>query len=723
MKSSKSLRTGPFCFCCLVLFLVVTALLVPGQAGAQTFSDDFDNTTTYLLPVNPNTKWRQVNADFGIITSDIGSDGTGFSARLIDEHPGWGWPALAADNAQQFDLSSIMLGAEIKPNSTDGGGGIGFGVYDDSGENLAAGIAAGLSFDDVFGLAFMLFSMNAYEESPTVLDAIPVTIDTGIFHTMTMEMLDGVVSAELDGIWQISGTPHINIDVAGTGLWADDLSDFSFDNFSMTGQPDNRRVVFQDVEILEDTVADELYPSWSANGKMIAYTRDELDTGPWNIWVKQIDPPAPAVQCTQNEDDVYIFSTPAFSPDYSHILFIALTPEGRFEIKRARTDGIGDAETILSESGISWLISDLNSSCELMLGQKISHTTGQNWIFSMGVTADGLPIAGTEKILVDFPPTLPAATGGRFDAACERLAFMSTSYPPSGLMDSDLYVLNGVQEILNDITAPPIDYTDLRLEPIATGPNFQATARFSRDGSLVYYSEDVHGTYDFNYMKANPHLPTEEMFGTSHWEIFAVDPEPPHERIKLNYYRPYNQGALATSPDGTKLVFVSGNRSDSDGVVDADLYIVTLKVQEAIDASAGGQIVDGSGTTLDIPADSISEDTVVSVKTPLPGDMPSPDTLPWGLQNIALARVVDAESETATVDPDNPPTLTIHYTDEEIAGLDELSLRIYVYNEDTLSWEALGRIPCGLLCRISLHSALAGRLRVRSRLWVLSSRL
>ena len=119
------------------------------------------------------------------------------------------------------------------------------------------------------------------------------------------------------------------------------------------------------------------------------------------------------------------------------------------------------------------------------------------------------------------------------------------------------------------------------------------------DGSFVYYAEDVNGLFDWWYMRNNRQLSLEEVFQGAYWEIFAVKlnhDSVPVERIKLNYYRPYNQGGLDASPDGTKLAFISNNHDNGE---DADIYIVSLKVQEKIRSNDGGQIVDGNYQMVD----------------------------------------------------------------------------------------------------------------------------
>jgi hypothetical protein len=679
-----------------LLIMVVTIIVSPilGICEPISFSDNFDDPTTYMLPVNENTKWRQAGISSGTFSTDVGSGGTGLSVRLVDTNPGFYWPGLAAGNGQYFDLSNFVIQAEVQCNGAPGSGGIGFGVYDDTGENGCALVVASLYYDSPRSIwTFVLSDVNKYQydEPPwPYIDYVdlPLGFDPSQFHEVRMERSGGgVISATLDGGFLLSGNPHLFIDVAGAGIGVNELGDFSFDNFSMTAEPDDRHVVFQDVDLVTDNFADDTQPSWSPDGKKVTYIRrDETDPNSWNVWVQQIDPPKPPVQCTQNSDNVWVFGFPYFSPDSTRVIFTSSSSSSTYEIKIANADGTGGVYTILPfppETEAFWL-TDVSSSCNRLVGVKgAGLSLGRN-VFCVEVDQGGDPVAGTVKLLTNFSNSGPIF--GHLGEACDRLVF--SKYNSS--KDYDLYVLNEVQGILNGTTSPPISYSDTRLVPMATGPNLQAAGCFSLDGSLIYFAEDVNGAFDPSYVINNPGAPWLDLMCGAHWEIFAVNPDSPEEKIKLNYYRPYNQGVLHASHDGTKLVFVSDNRDDGDGVVDADIYIVTLKVQEKISSNDGGQIVDGSGTTLDIPANSIDKNTTLSVKTPLPGDIPSPETLPGGWQNIALARIIESKKD-VNIDPVNPPILTIHYTDEEISGLDELSLKIFVYNEDAVppSWEPI----------------------------------
>ena len=62
------------------------ASIVTASLGG-TFNDDFNDPTTYMLPVNENTKWRQIGVDSGDFLTATGAGGIGQAARLVDTNP------------------------------------------------------------------------------------------------------------------------------------------------------------------------------------------------------------------------------------------------------------------------------------------------------------------------------------------------------------------------------------------------------------------------------------------------------------------------------------------------------------------------------------------------------------------------------------------------------------------------------------------------------------
>ena len=140
-----------------------------------------------MLPVNTNTKWRQVGTAFGTVSEHTDAQGPGdHAARIISTYSGLAAEAvgLAADNAQYYNLSSLAMETQARVNYR--GMAIGLGVYDDTGDALCAGIGVGLWYDpwdDIWHL--ILQETDKYDPDPPPLDEdliSPYCFDSTAFH-------------------------------------------------------------------------------------------------------------------------------------------------------------------------------------------------------------------------------------------------------------------------------------------------------------------------------------------------------------------------------------------------------------------------------------------------------------------------------------------------------------------------------------------------------------
>jgi hypothetical protein len=99
--------------------------------------------------------------------------------------------------------------------------------------------------------------------------------------------------------------------------------------------------------------------------------------------------------------------------------------------------------------------------------------------------------------------------------------------------------------------------------------------------------------------------------------------------------------------------------------------ILTTTDQTASDAS--GTVVEvPSGTTIDYPA---SEPQTIQISTPI--DPATEPELPAGVEAIPVIREFGPDGTQFSP----PITVTISYTDAEVAGLDEANLRVVLFNE------------------------------------------
>jgi cysteine-rich repeat protein len=140
---------------------------------------------------------------------------------------------------------------------------------------------------------------------------------------------------------------------------------------------------------------------------------------------------------------------------------------------------------------------------------------------------------------------------------------------------------------------------------------------------------------------------------------------------------------IGVSPDGTRLSFTrrtwEGPLGTAKAFLNWDLFIGSVETTCLVAAAGGGSVIDGSGTTLEIPAGAMAADTSITIETP-PVDLVPTTPMP-----LALARIYGPSGTTFSP----PATISFHYTDEQITGFDEASLLLNVYNSGTEMWENL----------------------------------
>lgn len=147
-----------------------------------------------------------------------------------------------------------------------------------------------------------------------------------------------------------------------------------------------------------------------------------------------------------------------------------------------------------------------------------------------------------------------------------------------------------------------------------------------------------------------------------------------------------------TSDLGTKTVYVKFRSSaggESSAVNDTiELVAVIEPTTGDVTADSGGSVsLSDNKASVDVPAGAVSGTGTISI-TPT-----SSYTAPTGDKTVVGNRVYDfsikvGEEEVTTFL--DFITLTFTYTDEEIAGLDESTLGIYIWNETTQSWDSFG---------------------------------
>jgi len=254
---------------------------------------------------------------------------------------------------------------------------------------------------------------------------------------------------------------------------------------------------------------------------------------------------------------------------------------------------------------------------------------------------------------------------------------------------SDIYVIRDVMSIVNAPRVPgsyestlAIDgLADPRLVPIRTteSDNFAGTPVFSKDGSLVFWAED------FNNVWNNAHFFDSLAVADFDAMLTRTDGTSPDVRLQF----PGNQFAPVAFFGGIRLFYTS----DVGGRMRA--FVTTLEVSTRVVGEPIGNpldndiqvtttttAIDGSGTTVTVPAGTTvdfpaGQPQVIQISTPI--DPVAEAELPPGVNAIPVIREFGPDG--TQFDP--PITITITYTDQDVAGIDEAYLRVFQYNPAT----------------------------------------
>ncbi|MEK7653041.1 MAG: hypothetical protein AAB358_00970 [Patescibacteria group bacterium] len=202
--------------------------------------------------------------------------------------------------------------------------------------------------------------------------------------------------------------------------------------------------------------------------------------------------------------------------------------------------------------------------------------------------------------------------------------------------------------------------------------------RFSQDGKLGFFSRDMNCVFNetqWNVLDANFDI---NVFTVQ--DVITTDGYPTIYTIPS----PGNQGPFAVSPGGTRLVYATF--TDYTPENPSRLYLATLTItqdQELDDSSAtvgDFTLADGSGTELFIPDQTVVNGLAkagllsITCYTPI---TPLEEVSLAVAGGVVLVRRSFSPGGITFVPPAGKNvTLTIHYTDAEVKGIDENSLTI-----------------------------------------------
>ncbi|NQU08123.1 MAG: FecR domain-containing protein [Candidatus Abyssubacteria bacterium] len=499
-----------------------------------------------------------------------------------------------------------------------------------------------------------------------------------------MEIVDSLDRPE--GLYQFASyTPTSTLRLAQAQSGA--FGEYYDDLFA----PSNRSIAIGRQKVVPlDPGRGATFPRWSHDGSMIAFIEtspgslvgqakvvrlDDLDN-PWDI----------------SQDYAYkvrAMFPPTWAPDNRHVLFQVETgqtwdehgPTANFQIKIAPID---PSEGPLRDFDSPFY--DIPLPLPVPVGKNISPSIaklpwGDAIVFSNWGNLTYIPVEENGQAV----PTAPGLFITNFDP--RECFVMGGGFSPSGGMmdftavkDFDFdhmnsYILYDAEDILDGFASAPRSLDDPRIRPAAPTKNMQFTGGFSFDESLVFVHEDVNHAFDIRY-------PTNIFpcdFDLLYASALRGESGPPTQ-----IHQPGNQMFLEPSPEGNRISYC--NYTDTE----FELRVVSFDIEADMDMDLGGVLIDNSGTSLIVPPGALEENFKVKISTPF--SIEDEAEISVGESTFFAMRMIDAQGLESPQFAE-PLTLTIRYTDDEVAGLNEGMLEVYYYDEndpDHPVWVPLG---------------------------------
>jgi hypothetical protein len=434
-------------------------------------------------------------------------------------------------------------------------------------------------------------------------------------------------------------------------------------------------------------------PAWSHDGSMIAYIEYTPLWSPAVVKVARLDDLDNPWTVSQEIDWVGPMFPVVWTPDDRHLIFQSdltalgdVTGGNGFEIKIAPVD---PAEGPLRDFKSPF--PDIPFQLPIPIGGTISPCIESlpwgdavlcaNWgnIGYIPIDPDGTPVPTSPGIyLTNFNPRETFVVGVHWAPSGNKLVFMGVSHIGITRTEYDsvnVYILYDVEDILDGFTQPPRSIDDPRIKCVSPTKNTQYTGGFSFDESLVFYQEDVNNLWKGRY-------PTD--FSAADFDLFYANALPDQPSKPAQIHLPGSQMFLRPSPEGNRLAYCNFDGDKNE------LRLISFGVEADMDMDLGGVIIDNSGTNLIVPPGALENNFKVTISTPL--SIEDEAEIQAGESHFFAMRLLDAKG---LENPKfiEPMTLTIRYTNDEVAGLDEGMLDIYYYDEtdpDHPKWVGLG---------------------------------
>jgi hypothetical protein len=421
-------------------------------------------------------------------------------------------------------------------------------------------------------------------------------------------------------------------------------------------------------------------PTWSHDGSMLAFVETNPSSPQTRVRVVSLADPTNPWDISQDCESVLPFEDIAWAPDNRHVLFmmtdnLKVEENGRWEWNgpyKIKIAPIDPSEGPLRDFDSPFY--DIPVGLPIPVGKTISPQTLKlpwgdavlcsNWgnIGYIPIEEDGQSAANAPGLFItNFDPREAFVMGANWSFSGSKIIFTAVEH--LNFNPFKTFILYDVEDILDGFTEPPRSLSDPRIRQVASTRYPQIRGGFSFDESLVFFHEDVNNAWradnptdlyrsDFDFFYAN-----------------ALRDQPP---TPVQIHLPGNQLFLRPAPEGNRVAYCHYAPND------LDLRIVSFDIEADMDVALGGVLIDNSGTNLIVPPGTLEENFGVVISTPF--TIGEEAELTEGENAFFAMRLIDAKGL------DNPRfiepmTLTIRYTDDEVAGLDEGMLEVYYYDE------------------------------------------
>jgi len=428
--------------------------------------------------------------------------------------------------------------------------------------------------------------------------------------------------------------------------------------------PDRSMGTSTEITAAEDGVA---LAAWSWDGRKVAWVQTD------GIYVSEVPGTPAKINSTYIPGDLRL-ARPCWTPDDQRVVFVDTDGDLVFAAIDSSEEGVllDYSEPI---SMPSYSPPSTTNDPLLVFVSPLPYASPLTNLFGAW-TQDNGEVLGAPVPLTQF---VQAETRQWFflPAWSSTTKWLLFCYVGESLSAAHVYKMRDPRDYVTDPSIlPASSLDDERFVKIVGNSRMNIGATFSYDGSLILFAEDIQGIAQLgdvgSALQGNSDLFIEESDGYGARQTLSADPR--------------NEVLPVTSPDGTRILYC---RPDDQDALQLVLATIRLAQELPLDLATNRTtrdllLKDGSGTALYIPQSTevltpSANTEELTVETPLHFE-PDPEQLASAGTDL-LVLVRDFGPQGTTFSP--PAVLTLRYTDAEVKGMDETSLRVFEFDFDT----------------------------------------